>query len=263
MIPIFRKIRKKMADDNKPIKYLRYAIGEIILVVIGILIALSINNWNENLKNKKLETSYLKRIYKDLDNDLLQFEGTIKLAQERNKRVLFLEQAIKDSQLVNKSSDYFVKSIVYANYTYRPAISNHSFEELKSSGRLALIKNEDLRVSIAKYYDLEFSYSQFDFIREDVQLKYNEYSRGILNQEQLNWVITTYYLPDSISNISKKELDDIYQRFLSKKEFHSILPQVFESKYSTIEAMDDSNKQAEKLKREIQDELNIISNVKK
>jgi hypothetical protein len=263
MIKVFRKIRKKMADDNKPLKYARYAIGEIILVVIGILIALSINNWNENLKNKKLETSYLKRIYKDLDNDLLQFERTITLAQERNKRVLFLEQAIMDSQLVNKSSDYFVKSIVYANYTYRPAISNHSFEELKSSGRLELINNENLRVSIAKYYDLEFNYSQFDFIREDVQLKYNEYSRGILNQEQLNWVITTYYLPDSISNISKKELDDIYQRFLSKKEFHSILPQVFESKYSTIEAMDDSNKQAEKLKREIQDELNIISNVKK
>ena len=48
MIPFFRKIRKQFADDNKPLKYMRYAIGEIILVVIGILIALSINNWNEN-----------------------------------------------------------------------------------------------------------------------------------------------------------------------------------------------------------------------
>jgi hypothetical protein len=263
MIKFFRHIRQNTLKENKFSKYLLYAMGEIILVVIGILIALSINNWNENLKNKKLEISYLKRIYKDLDNDLLQFERTIKLAKERNKRVLFLEQAIKDSQLVNKSSDYFVKSIVYANYTYRPAISNHSFEELKSSGRLELINNENLRVSIAKYYDLEFSYSQFEFIREDVQLKYNEYSRGILNQEQLNWVITTENLPDSLSNISKKELDDIYQRFLSKKEFHSILPHVFESKYNNIEAMNESNKEAEKLKGKIQDELNIISNVNK
>jgi len=47
MIPFFRKIRKKMADDNRPLKYMRYAIGEIILVVIGILIALQINNWNQ------------------------------------------------------------------------------------------------------------------------------------------------------------------------------------------------------------------------
>ena len=84
-----------------------------------------------------------------------------------------------------------------------------------------------------------------------------------MNQEQLNWVLTTYNLPDSLSNISEKELDDIYQRFLSKKKYHSILLQVFESKYSTIEAMKDSKKQAKKLKSEIQNELNGNSNVKK
>ena len=50
MIPFFRRIRKKMADDNKPLKYMRYAIGEIVLVVVGILIALQINNRNEKRK---------------------------------------------------------------------------------------------------------------------------------------------------------------------------------------------------------------------
>jgi hypothetical protein len=50
MINFFRKTRKKMADDNRPIKYMRYAIGEIVLVVIGILIALQLNNWNEQSK---------------------------------------------------------------------------------------------------------------------------------------------------------------------------------------------------------------------
>ena len=56
MINFFRKIRKKMADDNKPLKYMRYAVGEIILVVIGILIALQINTWNENrIQTKELE----------------------------------------------------------------------------------------------------------------------------------------------------------------------------------------------------------------
>jgi len=51
MINFFRRIRKKMADDNKPLKYARYAIGEIVLVVIGILIALQINTWNEDRKS--------------------------------------------------------------------------------------------------------------------------------------------------------------------------------------------------------------------
>ena len=53
MIPFFRKLRKKMADDNRPLMYMRYAIGEIVLVVEGILIALQINNWNEDELNWK------------------------------------------------------------------------------------------------------------------------------------------------------------------------------------------------------------------
>jgi len=59
MIPFFRKIRKNLADDNKPIKYMRYAVGEIALVVIGILIALSINNWNEERKISSKEHKML------------------------------------------------------------------------------------------------------------------------------------------------------------------------------------------------------------
>jgi hypothetical protein len=66
MINFFRKIRRKLADDNKPLKYMRYAIGEIVLVVIGILIALSINNWNEAQKSKLIETALLKDFKKGI-----------------------------------------------------------------------------------------------------------------------------------------------------------------------------------------------------
>lgn len=62
MINFFRKTRKKMADDNRPLKYMRYAIGEIALVVVGILIALQINNWNENRKERTEEDILLKQL---------------------------------------------------------------------------------------------------------------------------------------------------------------------------------------------------------
>ena len=69
MINFFRKIRRKLADDNKPLKYMRYAIGEIVLVVIGILIALSINNWNENQKLEDAKQNYYQQILVDLKVD--------------------------------------------------------------------------------------------------------------------------------------------------------------------------------------------------
>ena len=69
MITFFRKIRKKMTDKNNPATYVRYAIGEIVLVVIGILIALQINNWNYERKINIREKTYLRNMQIDLTDD--------------------------------------------------------------------------------------------------------------------------------------------------------------------------------------------------
>ena len=84
MIPFFRKIRKKMADDNQFFKYSRYAIGEIVLVVIGILIALQINTWNEERLKRKKEFIYLKEIRKNLAQDTIRINQV--LAFNNSKR---------------------------------------------------------------------------------------------------------------------------------------------------------------------------------
>ena len=77
MINFFRKIRRKFADNNQFFKYSRYAIGEIVLVVVGILIAISINNWNEQVKENKIEHKYLERLVMDLAVDSSYYEQKI------------------------------------------------------------------------------------------------------------------------------------------------------------------------------------------
>ena len=76
MIKFFRKIRQNLLSEGKTGKYFKYAIGEIILVVIGILIALQINNLNENRKNKEQEIVLLKGLSSDLELDIKQLENT-------------------------------------------------------------------------------------------------------------------------------------------------------------------------------------------
>ena len=77
MFKFFRKIRKKFANENKPLKYLRYAIGEILLVVIGILIALQVNNWNEVHKLKKVEIKILNELKADVAFSIIELDTVV------------------------------------------------------------------------------------------------------------------------------------------------------------------------------------------
>ncbi len=78
MITVFRRIRKKLADEDKPVKYMRYALGEIVLVVIGILIALQINTWSQSQKELNKEIQLYSEIYDDLKREYFRIEEIIK-----------------------------------------------------------------------------------------------------------------------------------------------------------------------------------------
>ena len=75
---LYRKVRQKLILDNKKIQYLKYALGEILLVVIGILIALQINNWNQSIKDKKSLNEYLIKIKSHTSEDIEQLEELAK-----------------------------------------------------------------------------------------------------------------------------------------------------------------------------------------
>lgn len=82
MITFFKKIRQQLLSKNKFSKYLTYAIGEIILVVIGILIALTINNWNEKQKELAQEQLILKQLHREYTNNLDQLNEKIFMRNE-------------------------------------------------------------------------------------------------------------------------------------------------------------------------------------
>ena len=100
MIKFFRKIRQKLLSENKFSKYLIYAVGEIVLVVIGILIALQINNWNEQRKIKKQET----QVYKELKSDLLQTRYDILNVVSNNKAIV--NSTTKLIEAISKKKPY-------------------------------------------------------------------------------------------------------------------------------------------------------------
>jgi len=105
MIKFFRKIRQRLLSENKFSKYLIYAIGEIILVVIGILIALGINNWNENSKNNDEEKIILINLNKDLKTDSIQFTYYEEQFKEIDQLHLDLFKLAHDSIVLDSISE--------------------------------------------------------------------------------------------------------------------------------------------------------------
>ncbi len=150
MIPFFRKIRKKMADDNKPLKYMRYAIGEIVLVVIGILIALQINNWNEQSK-----------IDKSIDSDLVILKQNLLVDQtqlENLKQSMIINIHSADSSMLQMKTlipvdNNMKKFILTLMREYRFTPNTNAIETLTQSNKVPVLSTE-LRTAILDYYAL-------------------------------------------------------------------------------------------------------------
>jgi hypothetical protein len=154
MIPFFRKIRKKMADDNRPIKYARYAIGEIVLVVIGILIALQINTWNEQRKTKIIETKTLKEIRANLEMDLVELNNDIAVMDSVSHAGEAVIAYLKSHDEPSYSFKYDVL-VARLNPHFDPNQGGYSL--LNSKG-IDIISNDSLRGSISKLYESDYPY---------------------------------------------------------------------------------------------------------
>lgn len=152
MLRFFRNIRKKLATENKVMAYLRYAIGEILLVVIGILIALQINNWNENQKERKLENEYYCRLLEDAIQDKEQVNDLIGLAKDRlkasNQAVrLLLKNKVKKVEIGNQI--HLSTKAIYSDF--KP--NNSAFEDLKSGANLNIISDKSIIKALNHYFN--------------------------------------------------------------------------------------------------------------
>ncbi|MEN2282965.1 DUF6090 family protein [Algoriphagus sp. SE2] len=151
MISFFRKIRQKLLSQNRVARYLIYAMGEIFLVVIGILIALAINNWNEEVKNQKREKAFLTNLREDLRADSLRLQ---ELNNTLQSAVSF--KRVFENRINGKESD---QDSVNANFRGQYNIlvdfipNSTSMDELTSGNSLSLISNSSLRRKIVALYN--------------------------------------------------------------------------------------------------------------
>jgi hypothetical protein len=167
MIKFFRKIRQNLVMENKTGKYFKYAIGEIVLVVIGILIALQINNWNEAHKSKVIETQLLKQMKSDLQSNLNDVEFNLRIQDTVVLSANILLDHMKSGQPYHDSlARHFSKTFAWTHIV----INQGAYETVKSKG-VDIISNISLRNEILELFEgkLDFVKKYEAIIKSDIE----------------------------------------------------------------------------------------------
>ncbi|MGB3607632.1 MAG: DUF6090 family protein [Psychroserpens sp.] len=214
MIKVFRKIRQNIIRENRASKYLLYAIGEIILVVIGILIALQINTWNENRKAKQLEANFFGNVLLDLEKD----QQKLKYYQNfYTKRIEYLDTMLTYVRNPNKTMGIhkfgmYVEPLFYAT---DPTNYNTTFESAKSLGTFNNFKERELLKDLSEYY------ADFTLIEKS----FSSILRIIENQfEPIMYTLPENYMNEDTGNlvISEVSVQEFYKKVASIKDFRGI-----------------------------------------
>lgn len=143
MIKFFRKIRQDLLSDGKTGKYFKYTIGEIVLVVIGILIALQINNWNEERKLRDTELTYINNIKRDLQLSITEINRFINRRNSLINSAYIVIEYFNGKPVADWNS--FNKHIVDI-YTWQSFyLIDNTYQELKNSGNFAVISNDSIK----------------------------------------------------------------------------------------------------------------------
>jgi hypothetical protein len=183
--------------ENKTGKYFKYAIGEIVLVVIGILIALSINNWNELKKERAVELETLNDLKSEIEQNILVFEKHLNEKNIGKKNIdTYIKLLIAGNTSVEDIIAFFENG--YAGSTYNP--SNGVLSSVINSGNINTLSNKELKYELTSWKDVLIDYQE----EEIISLNYNfthidNFENNLKPKRDVRF-----------SDTSKKEYDQMY-----------------------------------------------------
>ena len=216
MIKLFRNIRKKLLEQGKTANYLKYAIGEIVLVVIGILIALQINTWNENRKASIVEDNFFKNVLIDLKKDEEKLTYYNKFYSSRISYLDTLLTYVRNPNIIMGIDKFgmYTEPLFYAS---DPTNNATTFESAKTSGAFNNFKEKELLKDLSQYY------ADFPLIEQS----FSSVLRFIENQfEPLMYILPESYMTDETGAlvINEGDIQDFYDKIASIKDYRNLTP---------------------------------------
>jgi len=219
MLTFFRKIRKGLLDGGATRRYLVYAIGEIALVVIGILIALQINNWNEWRKERALEKIVLEDIKGNIIRNHDLINNAITTIDQINRSTAILNNAIKLELPYDDTLAYHMNEALRSG-TFLFKLNSDGYESLQSTG-FNIIQNEELKDEILSLFEATYGYvlTTLQFANS-LYLDNSGWWKAYFHKSDLN--VMTPYNKDNILK-DKRYLTEINEIAFLRRDFQNAL----------------------------------------
>ena len=219
--------------ENKTSKYFKYAIGEIILVVIGILIALHVNTWNEQRKSNLKERQYLESFKKDLEANVIELQRVIEKTEQTSKSSDSILQ-FKTGKLEALSLKEFVSCALNATGFTVFQTQEGTIQDIVGSGKLDIITNDSIRLVIGSWDAGLKSIREWEDLDKNSSTTYIEY----LNQHTDTYKISFQNLPVDEDIMNDLIIDRIFlNRIGNRKRLPTILNNLYKKAKPQLEAL--------------------------
>lgn len=218
MITFFRKIRKSLVEGKKTSKYVKYALGEIILVVIGILIALQINNANELNNKKKLEIALLKELKKEIRTNKLLLEDS----QKTHKWHDSVSTQILSGNYKKTAEEMLRLSVVVTFYRTTDFV-NGTVDAILSEYGPSIITNDSIRDYVTSWRDMENDIIENEKIEENLMVNHMFFTIGkFINYKDVVSISQNLKNKEPIE-VDKIGLHQHLEKLMENKEFASVV----------------------------------------
>jgi len=241
MLTFFRRIRKGLLSEGTTSKYLLYAIGEITLVVIGILIALQINNWNEYQKERKTEIKVLKEVVENLEVNILRLRSMIERCNTDNRSADIII-SILDKNLVYSDSLGRYFSLALNRVDDQSFLSYVGYESLKNVG-FEIVQNNELKKEIINLFEASYT---------DLKAKYTR--SGDLDPEIIRFR-QQHFLVRSVPGQGRRFIPIDYDNLTKNKQFESLLIELKGIRGWIITTLSQCLEETQRILQTINDEL--------
>jgi len=216
---MFDRVRKNLTESSYGVLVL-----ELVVVIVGILIAFQIDRWAEDRRERDQEHSYLVRLKEDLQLEIQSMNEALQYADSRIAAVLFLEEVLANPSLALEHPGAVPVAMDTATWQSWPQIDAFVYTELQSTGNLALIRSESLRRDLANHYTSIRHYERVGLDR-DMQHQFERLTAGILTTAELQEIEEESWNDRPIS-VSTERGIDIAQSIAARRDAIDLLPNI-------------------------------------